>query len=79
MKTNIHVMYHAEVVIPNDFHEKHGHTKEYEQQSYAASALVLASGQDTYSDVTEWGEGPTREECEAFIASWKEFVEKKGN
>ena len=76
MKAEISVIYRAEVTVPDDFFEAHRDTNEYEQQSYRAGALVETSGQDRYSDCIEWGEGPTREECEAFIASWKEFLTK---
>jgi len=79
MKAEISVVYRAEVTVPNDFFKAHRYTEEYERQTYKAGVLVEASGQDSYSGVVEWGEGPTREECEAFIASWKEFLEKKGN
>jgi hypothetical protein len=80
MKSEISVLYCVEVVVPSDFYEEHGHTKEYEEQGYRTNTLMECGGQyrrRRNSDVIEWGQSPKREECEAFIASWKEFLEKK--
>jgi hypothetical protein len=74
IEADIYPIYHAAVTVPDAVHEKYGHTREYEQHSLAASHLVELSGTDAYSEVVEWGEAPTREACEAFVASWTEFL-----
>ena len=74
IETDIYPIYHAAVTVPDALAEAHRHTKEYERHSLAASHLVELSGQDSYSEVVEWGEAPTREQCEAFVASWVTFL-----
>ena len=76
IETDIYPIYHAAVTVPDRLYETHGHTKAYELHSLAASHLVELSGQDAYSDVVQWGEAPTREQCEAFVASWVAFLKE---
>ena len=76
IETDIYPIYHAAVTVPDHLAEAHRHTREYELHSLAASHLVELSGQDSYSEVVEWGKAPTREQCEAFVASWVKFLEE---
>jgi hypothetical protein len=63
--------YRAEVQVPMAVFQKYGHTPEYAAVAYAGGSIVAHTGQDSYhAGVIEWGESPTRRECEDFIGYW---------
>ena len=66
----ISTIHRADVTVPDDVAEAFADTEEFRIFSYWASELVAVSGSNRYSSHEEWGEGPTRRECEAFIDTW---------
>ena len=76
IKPEFSTIYRVDVTIPHDVWIEHGHTADFERHSIKASSLVETSGQNSYADVIEWGEGPTREECQAFADYWTKVIEQ---
>ena len=68
------IVYHVEVDIPEPVFRTFGHTTEYGKVSCAAHQLVGHSGQNTYSNVTEWGEAPTQQQAKDFADFWGKKV-----
>ena len=76
IKPKFSTIYRVEVTIPDEIWEDYKRTAELERHSNKASSLVQQSGQNSYGDVIEWGEGPTREECQAFADYWTNVIEQ---
>ncbi len=70
----ISTIHRAEVRIPDDVYDAVGHTQAYRTVSESASRIVEVSGQNAYSSTFEWGEAPTRRQCEDFIGHWHNWI-----
>lgn len=66
----IFTIHRAEVRIPENVWQRFGHTKEYETFSLFTGGDVGSSGQDRYSEVTEWAEDVNYEACVEFVNRW---------
>lgn len=67
-------IYRVEVRVPNEVFDAFGHTAEYSSVASHAASNVECSGQDSYSEVFEWGEAPTRLQCESFANHWHNWI-----
>lgn len=70
----ISTIHRAEVRIPAAVFARFGKTQEYEMVALSAARAVETSGQCAYSDVIEWGQAPTRRQCEDFVAHWHNWI-----
>jgi hypothetical protein len=72
---SVGIIYRGSVTVPIKLYEAIGHLPAYDQQALTAARVCSgATGQNSYSQIEEWCEGPDRAECEAFVAHWSKFI-----
>ena len=74
VKSSITTIYRGEGEVPDNVWDKFGSTRMYDLESVRISELAVASGQNSYAKVCEWGEFHKREDAVKFIGDWTVFL-----